>query len=119
MPRKEKPTGRICGCVHYGISAQAEYVHAKECPSGKSDLAALMAYVDDAKIAAQPLGRVSGEPLGDFLRRLQRHHDALITALWGLLHYGEAAFQESEGEDTAFAEWDKLADAARAVLKEF
>lgn len=54
------------------IDADAARVNAmtRELAEARADVGLLMEYVDDAKKAAQQLGRYQGEPLAEFLQRL-------------------------------------------------
>lgn len=54
------------------VETYTQNQNLKECIEGlKEHVEGLSDYIDKAKIEAQRLGRVSGEPLYEFLRRLQ------------------------------------------------
>lgn len=62
-------------------------VRMEELRQLRDDLKDLMRYVDDAKGEAEKLGRITGEPLSDFMRRLRL--EAARSALDEVIRNGE------------------------------
>lgn len=59
------------GTITLELHEQLLSTSRKEASDARNDVTELLRYVDDAKIVAQRLGRIQGEPLDEFLKRLE------------------------------------------------
>ncbi len=80
MSERDARLARLADWTHTPMNQLAEDIPAeleasaqdqKDLAEAQEDLKDLMAYVDEAKIAAQAKGRITGEPLADFINRME------------------------------------------------